>query len=125
MIVECISSFIKNGDTHFVVDGHVALTGDKVEHLISTDTLALTCCAVLARAKPGEHLGITYLDVEDMMQTFRRYTSVVVEKREPCPFTVAPKAPSVLLPLLVGDAILTGPADTPNTTDMVQSGSHV
>lgn len=111
MIVECIAVFIKNGDTHFVVDGHVALTGDKVEHIISTDSLALTCCAVLARAKPGEHLSVTYLDVEDLMQTFRRYTSVVVEKREPCLFTVTPKTPSVLLSQAVGDAHLAASPD--------------
>lgn len=111
MIVECIAFFIKNGDTHFVIDGHVALTGDKVEHIISTDSLAPTCCAVLARTKPGEHLSITYLDVEDLMQTFRRYVSVVVEKREPCPFTAKPKEPSVLLPQHVGDAHLAASTD--------------
>ena len=99
MIVECIAFFIKNGDTHFVVDGHVALTGDKVEHIISTDSLDLSCCAVLARAKPGEHLSITYFDVEDMMQTFRRYASVTLEKREPMVLAVVPKAPSIMLPL--------------------------
>lgn len=101
LTVESIISFVKNGDTHFVVHGHVALTGDQVEHIISTGPLELPCCAVLARAKPGEHLSIRYMDVEDMGQTFRRYAGVSIEMREPVQLSVAPRAPDIPLPTSV------------------------
>lgn len=100
LTVENVCSFVKNGDTHFVVHGHVANTGDQVEHIISTSALALPCCAVLARAKSGQHLSISYMDVDDMGQTFRGYASVAIEVREPVHLSVAPKAPSVPLPVV-------------------------
>ena len=99
LTVESMLNFVKNGETHFVVHGHVAMTGDQVEHIISTGPLDLPSCAVLARAKPGEHLSITYMDVEDVDQIFRRYSTVAIEKREPVESLLTPRAPSIMLPV--------------------------
>lgn len=98
LTVESIISFVKNGDTHFVVHGHVAQTGDQVEHIISAATLDMSSCAVLARSKAGEYLAITYMDVDDAGHTLRRYAKIAVEIRLPVESAVAPMAPSVLLP---------------------------
>ena len=108
MTIESIISFVKNGDTHFVVHGHVASTGDQVEHIISTGPLDLPSCAVLARAKPAEHLSITYLDVQESEHTFRRYSAISIERREPVESVLTPKGPSILLPLEVPAPALSG-----------------
>lgn len=100
LTVENVITFVKNGDTHFVVHGHVANTGDNVEHIISTSPLSLASCAVLARAKVGDHLIITYLDGHDQEQTFHRYASVAIEHREAVESLLTPKGPSVPLPVI-------------------------
>lgn len=100
LTVASVCSFVKNGDTHFVVHGHVTDTGDQVEHIISTATLELPCCAVLARTKAGEHLAITYIDMEDAGRIYRRHASVSIQAREPVQLSVSPRAPSIPLPVV-------------------------
>lgn len=99
LTVESVLSFVRAGDTHYVVHGHVALTGDQVEHIISTNKLEMACCVVLAKAKPGDHLHVTYMDIQDMGETYRSYVSVVMEKRQPIESAVTPTAPRIPLPI--------------------------
>ena len=98
LTVESVLSFVRGSDTHYVVHGHVALTGDQVEHIISTNKLDIPCCVVLAKAKCGDHLHVTYMDIQDMGDTFRSYVSVVLEKRQPIESAVIPVAPRIPLP---------------------------
>ena len=98
LTVESVLSFVRAGDTHYVLHGHVALTGDQVEHIISTNKLDIACCVVLAKAKSGDHLHLTYMDVHDMGDTFRTYVSVVMEQRQTIESSVTPTAPRIPLP---------------------------